>query len=72
MTRERAKRMDQTSFWTLDPAAAPGKLRGPPMASREPGRMLAFAPFQGLIRGMSDEVSSSCSRWAFKHLAWEE
>ena len=57
MTREMAKWMDQTSFWTLDTAAAPGKLRGPPMASREPGRMLAFAPFRGFIRGMSALVS---------------
>ena len=53
MTRERAKWMDQTSFWTLDTAAAPGKLRGPPMASRESGRMLALAPFRGFIGGMS-------------------
>ena len=27
MARERAKWMDQTSFWTLDAAGAPGKLR---------------------------------------------
>ena len=52
MTRERAKSMDQRSFWTVDAAGAPGKLRGPPMASPEPGRMLAFAPFRGFIRGM--------------------
>jgi hypothetical protein len=29
-----------------------------PMASREPGRMLAFAPFQGFIREMSVYISS--------------
>ena len=57
MTRERAKSMDQTSFWTLGTAEAPGKLRRPPMASPEPGRMLAFAPFQGFIRGMSIEAA---------------
>ena len=51
MTRERAKWMDQTSFWTSDTAAAPGKLRGPPMASREPGRMLAFAPVPRVHQG---------------------
>ena len=50
MTRERAKSMDQRSFWTVDAAGAPGKLR---RASPEPGRMLAFSPFQRLIRGMS-------------------
>ena len=55
MTRERAKSMDQTSFWTSGTAEAPGKLRRPPMASPEPGRMLAFAPFQGIIRGMSSK-----------------
>ena len=53
MARERAKSMDQRSFWTVDAAGAPGKLCRPPMASPEPGRMLAFAPFQGFIRGMS-------------------
>ena len=37
MTRERAKSMDQRSFWMVDAAGA--------------GRMLAFAPFQGFIRG---------------------
>jgi hypothetical protein len=54
MTGEKAKWIDQTSFWTVDAAGAPGKLHRPPMASPEPGRMLAFAPFQGFIRGMSD------------------
>ena len=51
MARERAKSMDQRSFWTLDAAGAPGKLR--PRWLTEPGGMLAFAPFQGFIRGMS-------------------
>jgi hypothetical protein len=45
--------MDHTSFPTLGTAEAPAKLRTPPMASPERGRMLAFAPFQGVIRGMS-------------------
>lgn len=44
--------MGQTSFWTVDAAGAPGKLRRPPIVSSEPGRMLAFATFQGVIRGM--------------------
>jgi hypothetical protein len=34
---------------------ATGKLCRPPMASPEPGRMIAFPPFQGFIRGMSDK-----------------
>jgi hypothetical protein len=37
----------------MDAAGAPGNLRRPTMASSEPGRMLAFAPFHGFIRGMS-------------------
>ena len=45
--------MDQRSFWIVDAAGAPRKLCRPPMTSPEPGRMLAFAPFQGFIRGMS-------------------
>ena len=53
MARERAKWMDQRSFWASGTAEAPGKLFRPPMASSEPGRMLAFAPFPGFIRGMS-------------------
>jgi hypothetical protein len=47
MTKKRAGSMDQTSSWTFDAAGAPGKLRRSPMASPEPGRMLAFASFQG-------------------------
>ena len=53
MTKERAKSMDQRLFWTVDLAGAPGKLCRPPMASPEPGRMLALAPFQAFIRGIS-------------------
>src|SRR4029450_2428404 len=53
MTRERAKSMDQRSFGRSCTAEATGKLCRPPMASPEPGRMLAFPPFQGFIRGMS-------------------
>jgi uncharacterized protein (TIGR02058 family) len=60
MARKRAKSMDQRSFgrsfWTVDAARAPGKLCRPPMASPEPGGMLAFAPFQGFIRGMSNKM----------------
>ncbi len=53
MTRERAKSMDQSSFWTVDAAGAPGKPHRPLMASPEPGRLLAFAPFLGFIWRMS-------------------
>ena len=53
MARERAKLMGQTSFWAVDAAGAPGKPHRPLMASPQPGRMIAFAPFQGVIRGMS-------------------
>src|SRR5580704_5397908 len=60
MARKRAKSMDQRSFgrsfWTVDAARAPGKLCRPPMASPEPGGMLAFAPFKGFIRGMSNKM----------------
>ena len=34
-----------------------GELCRPPTASPEPGGMLAFAPFQGFIRGMSVQYS---------------
>lgn len=44
-------------FWTVDATGAPGKLHKPPLASPEPGRMLASAPFQRLIWGMSDKFS---------------
>jgi hypothetical protein len=54
MARESARSIDQRSFGTSDTAEATEKLRRPPMAYPEPGRMLAFAPFQGVIRGMSD------------------
>jgi hypothetical protein len=54
MTRERAKWMDQASFWAVDVAGPLKKLCRPPKASPEPGRMIAFATFQGFIRGMSD------------------
>jgi hypothetical protein len=53
MTRERAKWMDQASFWTSGTAEATGKLCRPPMAFPEPGRMLAFVLFQGGFLGMS-------------------
>ena len=57
MARKRAKSMDQRSFgrsfWTVDAARAPGKLCRPPMASPEPGGMLAFGTCHGFIRGMS-------------------
>jgi hypothetical protein len=37
-----------------------GKLCRPPMASPEPGRMIAFPPFQGFIRGMSVDRTGWC------------
>ena len=51
MTRERAKSMDQRSFGRSFTAEATGKLCRPSMASPEPGRMIAFPPFQGFIPG---------------------
>jgi hypothetical protein len=53
MTRERAESIDQRSFGSVDPSGAPESFRRPPVVPLEPGRMLAFAPPQGLIRGMS-------------------
>ena len=53
MARERAKSMDQSSFWTVDATGPPRKLCRPTMASPEPGGMLRFLRFQGFIRGMS-------------------
>ncbi len=60
MTRERAKSMDQSSFWTVDAARVPGKPHRPLMASPEPGRLLAFAPFLGFIWRMSAHMRVSC------------
>ena len=62
MTRERAKSMDQTSFWTLGMAEAPGKLGRPLTVYSEPGRMLAFAQFQGFIWGMSTKYRTMIRR----------
>ncbi len=45
--------MDQSSFWTVDAAGGVGKTAQPLIASPEPGRMLAFAPFLGFIWRMS-------------------
>jgi hypothetical protein len=56
MTRERAKSLDHTSYGRFCTAEAPGKLCRPAMASPEHGRMLAFAPSQGFIWGMSVKV----------------
>ena len=53
MTREWAESLDQRSFGTVDAAGAPEKFRRPLVATPEPGRMLAFTPPQGFIRGMS-------------------
>jgi predicted O-methyltransferase YrrM len=53
MTRERAKWMDQASFWAVDVAGPPRKLYRPTMASPQPGRMIVFAPVLELIWGMS-------------------
>jgi len=55
MASKRAESMDHTSLGRSCTAEAPGKLRGPPMASQEPGGMLALPPFQGFIWGMSGE-----------------
>jgi hypothetical protein len=54
MTREKAKWMDQASFWTVDAAEAPGKLGQRLTVYSELGRMLPFPPFQGFIWEMSD------------------
>jgi len=53
MTRESARWMDISSFWTLGAAEAAGESYRPPMAYPEPGGMLAFAPFHWFIWGMS-------------------
>jgi len=62
MARERAKWMDQAPFWAVNAVGAPGKLCRPPMASPEPGRMIAFASFQWLIWGMSDKDRNRIER----------
>ncbi len=46
MTRERAKSMEQSSFWTVDAAGAPGKPHRPLMASPEP-QNASFRPILG-------------------------
>ena len=56
MARKRAESVDQRSFWALGTADAPENCVGRRFASPETGRMLAFAPFQGVIRGMSVET----------------
>ncbi len=53
MARERAKWMDQASFWTVGTADAPGKWHRLPTAAPEPETMIAFTSFQGFIWGMS-------------------
>ena len=55
MTRESARWMDISSFWTLGTAEAAGESYRPPMASPEPAKLLGFAPFHGFIWGMSGE-----------------
>jgi hypothetical protein len=63
MTKERAKWMDQASFWTSGTAEASGKLCRSSMASSEPGRMLASASFQGGHLGnVGQERLGSASR----------
>lgn len=57
MTRGRAKWMDQASFWVVDVAGPPRKLRRPTMASPQPGEMLPLATFHGFIRRMSDQCT---------------
>jgi hypothetical protein len=48
--------VDQRSFSELGTAEAPRRLCRQLMAFSEPARMLAFAPFQGFIWTMSDNV----------------
>jgi hypothetical protein len=55
----RHERVTSASFWTWGTAEAPRKLRWPLLVYPELGRMLAFAPFQGFIRGMSVEGARS-------------
>jgi tripartite-type tricarboxylate transporter receptor subunit TctC len=65
MTRERARPMDHLSFWTSSTAEALGTLRRQPMASPDPDRMIAFAPLQGFIRGMSAQMTISLAAPSF-------
>jgi len=58
MASKRAESTDQASFWAVDPAGLPGKLRGPTTASPQPGGMLEFATFHGFIRGMSVKIAT--------------
>ena len=53
MTRERAKSMNQRSFWGRAWRKRWWKLCRPLTVSSKPGRMLAFAPSLGSICGMS-------------------
>jgi hypothetical protein len=53
MTRERAKSMDQKSFWGRARRKLWWKLCRPLTVYWKPGRMLAFAPCLGSIWGMS-------------------
>ena len=53
MTRQRAESMDQASSWAVDVAGPPRKLCRSTMATLQPGKLIGFAPFQGVIRGMS-------------------
>ena len=46
MTRKRAKSKGQTSFGTPETTETSGALRNPPIASREPCRLLLSTPFQ--------------------------
>jgi len=62
MTRESARWMDISSFWTLGAAEAAGESYRPPMAYPEPGGMLAFAPFHWFIWGMSVNINQ-LRRW---------
>ena len=46
MTRKIAKSADQTSLRTPGTTETPGVLRSPPVAYREPRRLLSSTPFQ--------------------------
>jgi hypothetical protein len=53
MARKRAGSTDQASSWAVNAAGAPGKRCRPTMASPQPGKLIGFALFRGVIRGMS-------------------
>jgi Polyprenyl synthetase len=69
MTRKRAKSADQTSFGTPKTTETPGALRSPPVALREPRRLLSSTPFQSSsgkcrIRAVMDAPNDFAQRLA--------